>query len=69
MVLLRRTLDFLPSYTLSEDINSDIASRLEVLGNETLKSPESRRWKLRSLFGERISWWRELETTDVAHNV
>jgi len=66
---LRRTLDFLPSYGLSEDINSEVASRLEVLENEILKSPKSRRWKLRALFGERIPWRREIETTDVELNV
>ena len=63
---VKRTLDFLPSYALSEDITSEVSSRLEALENEILMAPKSLRWKLRALFGEKIPWRREIETTSVA---
>jgi hypothetical protein len=65
MVSLKRTLDFLPNYTLSEDISSEVSSRLEALENEILNAPKSLRWRLRAMFGERIPWRREIETTGV----
>jgi hypothetical protein len=65
MVSMRSTLNFLPNYTLSEDISSEVSSRLEALENEILKAPKSLRWKLRALFGERIPWRHEIETTGV----
>jgi hypothetical protein len=65
MASLRRTLDFLPRFALSESIDSEVADRLEALENEILKVPKSFRWRLRALIGERFPWRREIETTGV----
>jgi hypothetical protein len=65
MASLRRTLDFLPRFALSESIGSEVADRLEALENEILKVPKSFRWRLRALIGERFPWRREIETTGV----
>jgi hypothetical protein len=65
MASLRRTLDFLPRFALSESIGSEVADRLETLENEILKVPKSFRWRLRALIGERFPWRREIETTGV----
>jgi hypothetical protein len=65
MASLRRTLDFLPRFALSESIGSEVADRLEALENEILKAPKSFRWRLRALIGERFPWRREIETTGV----
>jgi hypothetical protein len=65
MASLRRTLDFLPRFALSESIGSEVTDRLETLKNEILKTPKSFRWRLRALIGERFPWRREIETTGV----
>jgi len=63
---VRRTLDILPSYAFSENIRSEVVTKLEALQSAILMYPKSLRWKLRALFGEKIPWRREIETAGVA---
>jgi hypothetical protein len=63
---VRRTLDFLPGYSLAENVSSEVAGRLDEIEREILGAPKSLRWRLRALLGERVPWRREIETTGVA---
>ncbi|MHA2072396.1 MAG: hypothetical protein ACW985_11500 [Candidatus Thorarchaeota archaeon] len=62
---VRRTLDYLPRYSLPEIVSSEVVGRLRVIEDAILKATKSLRWKLRALLGERVSWRREIETTGV----
>jgi hypothetical protein len=65
MASLKRTLDILSRFDLSEDDKSNVVMKLEALQNAILMFPKSLRWRLRALFSERIPWRREIETTGV----
>jgi hypothetical protein len=62
---LRRTLNFLPGYSLPEDESSMVAEKLEGILTAILDTPKTLKWKLRALLGERIPWRREIETAGV----
>jgi hypothetical protein len=62
---VRKTLDFLPTYSLSDDSSTEVAGKLEALEELILMFPKSLRWRLRALLGERFPWRREIETTGV----
>jgi hypothetical protein len=62
---LKRTLDFLPRFALSEEDKTKVVTRLDALQDAILMSPKSLGWRLRALFGERTPWRREIETTGV----
>jgi hypothetical protein len=62
---LRRTLDYLPNYSLPEDESSAVSDRLSSIESAIMEAPKTLKWKMRALLGERIPWRREIETAGV----
>jgi hypothetical protein len=62
---LRKVAEYLQTYSLPENSQLDVAKKLGTLRDTIVSMPKAMNWKLRAMLGERISWRREIESTNV----